>query len=119
MKTKDLLFAIFSVDGKLDYLSMLLAMCRDDRPTAGLLKAISLITDRDTTTEEYDGGRADDVTDATRYVPSPAETLYEALVVCLKNYMVIILIEWRSVAETGRGRTRKKFSSPVRLLSAV
>lgn len=89
MKTKDLLFSIFSIDGDLDYIVMLLAMCKDDQPIMGLIKAISLIVDHNIMIDQYNGFNN---LNENQSASVSTESLYEALVACLKNYMVTLII---------------------------
>lgn len=81
LKAKELLFTIFSVDGSLRYVTMLLALCRDaSSPATGLAKAVSVLTDRDVAD---DGARTNGPA-----VRLSAKLLYNVLAICLKNYMV-------------------------------
>lgn len=89
MNVKDLLFKVYSVDGKLDYISMLFGLCKDDYSITGLMKAISLVYDQNITVEKPDESRC--MNDEQRSIRLPMEKLYKTLIVCLKNYMVIII----------------------------
>lgn len=80
---------MFSIDGKLDYLMMLLAMCKDDSPIMGLMKAISLIIDYNIMTDQHDGSNNENEKHSNSV---SMESLYETLVACLKNYMVTLII---------------------------
>lgn len=85
MKIKDLLFTMFSIDGKLDYIVMLLALCKDYSSIMGLIKAISLVMDRNITVDcEDDVSHINEKHD-TEFV---METLFKTLMICLNNYLV-------------------------------
>lgn len=98
LKIKDLLFTIFSIGGgQFDYITMLLALCKDDRPTMGLIKAISLLTGRNILPNQrcdsnsgYSGSHYPDEKNCQQLLPM--ETVYNTLIVCLKNYMVGISV---------------------------
>lgn len=90
LKAKDLLFTIFSVDGKLYYMTMLLALCRDDTPLMGLMKAISIVVNRNVTNDQHHNNDVDDRTNDKHSYQLSRKLLYEVLTICLKNYMVLI-----------------------------
>lgn len=83
MKIKNLIFRIFSIDGKFDYLVMLLAFCKDTISIIGLIKAISLLMDQNIMLDQYDNNVY-----KNNSINLPMETLYKTLLVCLKNYLV-------------------------------
>lgn len=85
IKIKELLFTLFSIDGKLDYVIMLLALCKDDSSAIGLIKAISLVLDRNIMVDQDD-----DVSHINEQhdIELLIETLYKTLMICLKNYLV-------------------------------
>lgn len=85
IKIKELLFKTFSIDGKLDYIAMLLALCKDNRSIMGLIKAISLITNQTIMNDESNKWNERHSIDLS------IETVYKILMICLKNYKVIIL----------------------------
>lgn len=87
MNIKDLLYKMFSTDGKLDYISMLFGLCKDDCSIMGLMKAISLVTDQHIMLEQPEDSH--NVNEERRSIRLPMETLYKTIVVCLRNYMVI------------------------------
>lgn len=84
MKIKNLIFDIFSINGKFDYLGMLLAFCKDDVSIMGLIKAISLVMDQNIMYDQYDESLY-----KNRSIDLSVETLYKTLLICLKNYLVI------------------------------
>jgi len=86
LKIKHLLFEIFSIDNKLDYVRMLLAFCKDDCSIVGFMKAICLVMDKNIM---LDGQNDPDRVNEKHTVQLPMETLYKTLISCLKNYMVI------------------------------
>lgn len=86
MKIKDLLFRIFSIDGRLDYLTMLLALCKDDCSILGLIKAISLIMNQQNMFDISDNINIDY---ENHFIKFSMNTLYKTLIMCLKNYMVM------------------------------
>lgn len=77
---KRLLFAIFSVGDRLDYVGMLLALCKDDSSVEGLIKAARLVADLNV--------GPDGLPDERGPVRLPVEILYNAAIACLKNYTV-------------------------------
>lgn len=87
MKIKDLLFTMFSIGGKLDYIIMLLALCKDNSPVMGLLKAISLVLDRNIM---VDIDLKDDISHGNEKhdIELLIETIYKTSFICLKNYLV-------------------------------
>jgi len=86
LKIKDLLFTIFSIDGELDYVTMLLAFCKDDCSITGLIKAVSLRMDHNIMFDQNNSSSCSNENDLINF---PIETLYTTLIICLKNYMVI------------------------------
>lgn len=88
IKIKELLFKTFSIDGKLDYVAMLLALCKEDHSIMGLIKAISLITNHNIMVDQLDNFNH---VNKRNSIQLPMETLKEILFISLKNYMVIIL----------------------------
>lgn len=88
MKIKDLLFTIFSIGNKLDYLVMLLAFCKDNCSVLGLIKAINLMTNQQIMLNEYNNSNYDD-DNHNHSIKFSMETLYKILMICLKNYMVM------------------------------
>jgi len=97
LKAKELLFAVFSVDGVyVHYVTMLLALCRDDVPVMGLIKAISVVTGRNVMNDRHDDDDHDHDHDDHDHRTNGKHTdklsiklIYEVLTVCLKNYTVI------------------------------
>ncbi|VVC27324.1 Hypothetical protein CINCED_3A004966 [Cinara cedri] len=88
LKIKDLLFMIFSTDdGKFDYIAMLLALCKDNNSTTGLIKAISLLTDQNILDRQDISAADDDHLNKNHCLKLPMETVYNTLIICLKNYM--------------------------------
>lgn len=85
IKIKDLLFNIFSIDGKLDYIAMLLAFCKDECPVKGLIKAISLVMNQKIM---LDQSHSCNYINEEHSIQLSLETLYKTLIICLKNYMV-------------------------------
>ncbi|XP_025198187.1 uncharacterized protein LOC112596641 [Melanaphis sacchari] len=83
IKIKELLFKIFSVDGKLDYIAMLLVLCKDNNSIMGLIKAINLITNQNIMNDEFDNSN---LMNERHSINLPIETLYKILMICLKNY---------------------------------
>jgi hypothetical protein len=88
IKIKELLFEIFSIGGKIDYIAMLLVLCKDSHSIMGLIKAISLITNQNIINDEFDNSNRED---ERHSINLPIETVYKILMICLKNYKVIIL----------------------------
>lgn len=86
LKIKHLLFKIFSTGDKLDYVRMLLALCKDDCSIVGFMKAICLVMDKNIM---LDGQNDSNCVNEKHTVKLPMETLYKTLISCLKNYMVI------------------------------
>lgn len=87
MKIKDLLFRIYSIEGRLDYLTMLLALCKDDCSILGLIKAISLIMNQEN--EIFNINNNFDNDSENHFIKFSMETLYKTLIMCFKNYMVM------------------------------
>jgi len=88
IKIKELLFKTFSNDGKLDYVAMLLVLCKDNHSIMGLIKAISLITNQNIMVDEFDNPNC---TNERCSINLPIDTIYKIVMICLKNYKVIIL----------------------------
>lgn len=84
IKIKNLIFNIFSIDGKFDYLTMLFAFCKDSISIMGLIKAISLLMDQNIMLDQYDNNVYE-----KHSINLSMETLYKTLLICLKNYLVI------------------------------
>ncbi|XP_015363135.1 PREDICTED: uncharacterized protein LOC107161292 [Diuraphis noxia] len=83
IKIKELLFKTFSNDGKLDYIAMLLVLCKDNHSIMGLIKAISLITNQNIMVDEFDNSNSIN----ERYsINLPIDTIYKIVMICLKNY---------------------------------
>jgi len=88
IKIKELLFKTFSNDGKLDYVAMLLVLCKDNHSIMGLIKAISIITNQNIMVDEFDNSNSIN----ERYsINLSIDTIYKIVMICLKNYKVIIL----------------------------
>lgn len=64
---------------------MLLALCKDNHSIMGLIKAISLITNQKIMNDESNKWNEKHSIDLS------IETVYKILMICLKNYKVIIL----------------------------
>lgn len=78
------MFETFSAGGKLNYVEMLLALCKDENSIMGLTKAISLVLNRNVMLEnECININENDA------IKLSIEILYKTLNICLKNYMVI------------------------------
>lgn len=67
---------------------MLLVLCKDSHSIMGLIKAISLITNQNIINDEFDNSNSEN---ERHSINLPIETLYKILMICLKNYKVIIL----------------------------
>jgi len=78
---------MFSIDGKLDYVTMLLVLCKDNHSITGLIKAISLIINQNIMINELDDFNH---VNEIRSIKLPTETIYKTLMICLKNYKVVI-----------------------------
>jgi len=87
IKIKALLFKTFSIDGKLDYVAMLLVLCKDNHSIMGLVKAISVITNQNIMVDEFDNS---DCMNERHTINLPIDTIYKILMICLKNYKVNI-----------------------------
>lgn len=85
IQIKDLLFNTFSIDQKLDYITMLLALCKDECPVKGLIKAISLVMNQKITLYQPDSCN---IINEEHSIQLSLDTLYKTLIICLKNYMV-------------------------------
>ncbi|XP_022183115.1 uncharacterized protein LOC111042724 [Myzus persicae] len=83
IKIKELLFKTFSINGKLDYVTMLLVLCKDNHSFVGLMKAISLVTDQNIMVDELDSSNS---MNERHSVNLPTDTIYKILMICLKNY---------------------------------
>lgn len=67
---------------------MLLVLCKDTHSFMGLIKAISLITDQNIIVDEFDNSNS---MGERHSINLPIDTIYKILMICLKNYKVIIL----------------------------
>lgn len=88
IKIKELLFKTFSNGGKLDYVAMLLVLCKDNHSIMGLIKAISLIMNQNIMVDEVDNSNS--IINERYSINLPIDTIFKIVMICLKNYKVII-----------------------------
>ncbi|XP_050527816.1 uncharacterized protein LOC126897912, partial [Daktulosphaira vitifoliae] len=81
LKIKKLLLVAFTIENKIDYKAMLLALCKDDCSISGLTKALSVLMNKNLLS--YNDSQCSENNDKL-----PMETLMNILILCLGNYTI-------------------------------